>query len=121
MALQYGQAVAFAKLNAIASTIGTTARLRIYSGSAPATVATAATGTVLADISLASGYLATASGSPASVAKAGTWQDTSADATGTAGYFRILDSTATTSHLQGTVGTTGTDMIVDSVSFTAGQ
>ena len=47
------------------------------------------------------------------------WQDTSADATGTAAHFRIKASA--TCHIQGTVGTSGTDMIVDSVSFTAGQ
>jgi hypothetical protein len=54
-------------------------------------------------------------------AKSGTWSDASADATGTAAHFRIHDSTATTCHVQGTVGTSGTDMIVDSTAFTATQ
>jgi hypothetical protein len=54
-------------------------------------------------------------------AKSGTWQDASADASGTAAHFRIHDSAATTCHMQGTVGTSGTDMIVDTVSFTATQ
>jgi hypothetical protein len=49
----------------------------------------------------------------------GTWTDASADASGTAGHFRIFQGA--TCHVHGTVGTSGADMIVDSVSFTAGQ
>jgi hypothetical protein len=48
-----------------------------------------------------------------------------ADGTGTAAHFRVYNSQATkdgtTCFIQGTVGTSATDMIVDSVSFTAGQ
>ncbi len=62
-----------------------------------------------------------AAASAGSKAKSGTWQDTSADNTGTAAHFRIYDSGGTTCHLQGTVGTSGTDLVVDSTSFTAGQ
>jgi hypothetical protein len=56
-------------------------------------------------------------------ALAGTWQDTSADATGTAAHFRIYDSGGSTCHAQGTVTATGGggDMTVDSTSFTSGQ
>jgi hypothetical protein len=62
-----------------------------------------------------------AAASSGSKALSGTWQDASADATGTAAHFRVYDSGGSTCHIQGTVGTSGTDMIVDSVSFTAGQ
>jgi len=51
--------------------------------------------------------------------KSGTWQDTSADAAGTAGHFRI--NQGATCHMQGTVGTSGTDMIVDNANFNTGQ
>ena len=51
--------------------------------------------------------------------KLGTWQDASADATGTAAHFRIFQGA--TCHIQGTYGTSGTDMIGDSAAFTAGQ
>jgi hypothetical protein len=56
-------------------------------------------------------------------AKSGTWEDTSADNTGTAAHFRIYASDGTTCGAQGTVTVTGGggDMTVDSVSFTAGQ
>jgi len=56
-------------------------------------------------------------------ALAGSWTDASADATGTAGHFRIYASDGVTCHAQGTVTLAGGggDMICDSLSFTAGQ
>jgi hypothetical protein len=119
MALQYSEAVVDAKLDAIESTIGTSAVLKIRTGSPPADISTGDSGSVLATLSLPSDWMAAASGG--TKAKSGTWQDTSADGTGTAGHFRIYESDGTTPHIQGTVGTTGTDMIVDSTSFTSGQ
>lgn len=108
-----------ALLDAIETNIGTSAVLKIRTGAAPATVATADSGTVLATLNLPSDWMAAASSG--SKALAGTWQDASADATGTAAHFRIYATDGTTAHIQGTVGTSGADMIVDSTSFTAGQ
>ena len=50
MALQFSDAVRNAILNAIETTIGTSARVKIRSGAAPANVAAADSGTVLVDI-----------------------------------------------------------------------
>lgn len=121
MTIQLSTTVRNARLDVIESTIGTTPILRIRSGAAPANCATADSGTVLATLTLPSDWMAAASGG--SKALAGTWQDTSADATGTAGHFRIYDSTGTTCHLQGTVTATGGggDMTVDNTSFASGQ
>lgn len=121
MTLQYSTTVRNAKLDAVESTIGTAPILKIRTGSAPADCATADSGTVLATITLPSDWMAAASAG--SKAKSGTWQDTSADASGTAAHFRIYDSGGTTCHMQGTVTATGGggDMTVDSTSFTAGQ
>lgn len=119
MALQLSTSVRNARLDAIESTISTSAILKIRSGSAPADCATADAGTVLATLSLPSDWMAAASSG--SKAKSGTWQDTSADATGTAAHFRIYDSGGTVCGLQGTVGVGSGDLQVDSVSFTAGQ
>ena len=121
MALQFSASVRNARLDAIESTIGTSAVMKIRSGAAPANVATADSGTVLATLSLPSDWMAGASSG--SKAKSGTWQDTSADATGTAAHFRIYASDGTTAHLQGTVTATsgGGDMEVDNVSFAAAQ
>ena len=119
MAIQFSVAVANALLDSIETTVGATAVLKIRTGAAPANVAAADSGTVLATLTLPADWMAAASGG--SKAKSGTWQDASADATGTAAHYRLYASDGTTPHQQGTVGTSGTDLIVDSVSFTAGQ
>ena len=121
MALTYSAAIKNARLDAVESTIGASPTLRIRSGAAPATVATASSGTVLASCTLPSDWMAAASGG--SKAKAGTWEDTSADASGTAGHFEIVASDGTTVGMRGSVTVTGGggDMTLDSVSFTAGQ
>ena len=120
MALQYSVSVRNARLDALETAIGTSPTLEIKSGAAPASCATANSGTVLATLSLPSDWMAAASSG--SKAKSGTWEDSSADATGTAGHFRIFSSTGVC-HMQGTVTATGGggDMTVDNTSFAAGQ
>jgi hypothetical protein len=121
MALQLSTAVRNARLDAIETTIGTSPILKIRTGAAPAACATADSGTVLATCNLPSDWMSAAS--VGSKALSGTWQDTSADNTGTAGHFRIYDSGGTTCHMQGTVTATsgGGDLQVDNTSFAAGQ
>ena len=119
MAVQLSVTVRNARLDQIETTVGTAPLLRIYSGSVPANCAASETGTVLAEIALPSDWMSAASAG--SKAKLGTWTDASADNTGTATHFRVYDSAGTTCHVQGTAGTSGTDMILDSTSFTAGQ
>lgn len=121
MALQLSTSVRNARLDAIESTIGTSAILKIRSGSAPADCATADSGTVLATLSLPSDWMAAASSG--SKAKSGTWQDASADATGAAAHFRIYDSGGTVCHIQGTVTATGGggDLTLDNTSIASGQ
>lgn len=125
MAIQLNAATRNARLDTIESTNGTSCSLEIRTGSPPATTATAGTGTVLATVNLPSpDWMAAASSG--SKALAGTWSDTSVDATGTAGHFRIYNSQATrdntTCFMQGTVTASGGggDMIVDSTSFVSG-
>ena len=119
MAVQLSTTVRNARLDAIETAVGVSAIMRIRTGAAPANCGTADSGTVLATLNLPSDWLAAASGG--SKAISGTWQDASADATGTAAHFRIYDSGGSTCHIQGTVGTSASDLIVDSTSFTAGQ
>lgn len=121
MAIQFSAAVRNARLDAIETTISTAAVLKIRTGSAPANVATADSGTVLATMTLPSDWMAAASGG--SKALSGTWQDSSADATGTAAHFRVYASDGTTAHIQGTVTATGGggDLTLDSTSITSGQ
>lgn len=121
MAIQLSVAVRNARLDAIETTIGTSAVLKIRTGAQPATCATADSGTVLATCSLPSDWLAAAASG--AKAKAGTWEDTSADATGTAAHFRVYASDGTTCGAQGSVTATGGggDMTVDNTSFAAAQ
>lgn len=121
MALQYSETVRNARLDAVETTIGASAVLRIRTGAPPANCAAARTGTVLATVNLPSDWMAAASGG--TKAKSGTWQDASADNTGTAAHFEIMDSGLSTCHMQGTVTIAGGggDLTVDSVTFTAGQ
>ena len=121
MAIQLSVAARNALLDAIETAMGTSAILKIRSGTAPATCATADSGTVLATLNLPSDWMAAASSGAKSLA--GTWEDTSADATGTAAHFRIYASDGTTCHIQGTVSMSGGggDMIVINTSFAAGQ
>jgi len=119
VALQLSTAVRNARLDSIETTIGATAVLKIRTGAAPADVATADSGTVLATLTLPADWLAAAASG--AKAKSGTWSDASADATGTAAHFRIYASDGTTQHIQGSVGAGSGDLQLDSVSFTAGQ
>lgn len=121
MTVQLSTGVRNARLDAIETTIGTSAVLKIRTGAPPANVAAADSGTVLATLTLPSDWMAAASSG--SKAKSGTWEDASADAGGTAAHFRLYASDGTTAHMQGTVTGTGGggDMTVDNTSFAVGQ
>ena len=121
MTLQISVAVRNAMLDTIESTVGTSAVLKIRTGAQPANCAAVDTGTVLATMSLPSDWMAAANAG--SKALNGTWQDASADATGTAAHFRVYASDGTTCHMQGSVTATGAggDMTLDNTSVAAGQ
>lgn len=124
MSLQYGVAVRNAMLDAIEATIGTSPKLQLRSGSPPANCAASATGTLLAEITLPSNWLADASSG--AKALAGDWSGVGASgaAAGTdIGHFRILDSGGSTCHMQGTVTEAGGggDMIADNQNIAEDQ
>jgi hypothetical protein len=121
MAFQLSVTVRNAILDAIEATISTSAVLKIRSGAPPAGCATADSGDVLATLSLPANWMADANSG--TKALAGTWQDASADAAGTAAHFRIYASDGTTCHAQGTVTATGDggDLTLDNTSIAAGQ
>ena len=100
MALQYSTAVRNACLDAVESTTGASPTLEIRSGAAPANCAAADTGTLLASMALPADWMNAASGAVKTLL--GSWQDSSADGTGSAGHFRIKQGA--TCHLQGSVG-----------------
>lgn len=121
MTLQFSTPARNARLDAIEVTGGTNPLLRIYNGTIPANCAAAITGTLLVEQPLPSDWMAAASGG--TKVKAGTWEDTSANGTGTATHFRIWDNAGTTCLLQGTVTLTagGGDMTLDNTNIVTGQ
>jgi hypothetical protein len=131
MAVQFSVTLRNAMLDAIETTISTTPKLQIYSGSAPATCATAASGTKLAEFTLDSDWASAASSGTKTMIKSASALSTSnyytttavAGAPTNAGYYRIVDSAGTTCHEQGTVTATGGggDLTLDNISIASGQ
>lgn len=121
MTVQLSVAVRNARLDAIETTIGASAVLKIRSGAQPANCAAADTGTVIATASLPADYMGAAGSG--TKAKAGTWEDPTADAGGTAGHWRLYATDGTTCHAQGSCSATGGggDMELDNVAINAGQ
>jgi len=90
--------------------------LRLYSGTQPATADTALSGnTLLAELRYA------ATSAPAATTGVLTFNaivsDTSADATGTASFFRAFKSDGTTTVYDGSVGTTSADLVLNSTAI----
>lgn len=105
-------------LDSIETTVGVSPTLEIRTGAQPASCAAADSGTVLATFTLPSDWLAAASGGTKAIA-GGPWQDTSADASGTAAHFRI--KAGATCHFQGSVGQGSGDLSLDNTTIVAGQ
>ena len=117
MALTYRGTLKNTRLDAITTAIGTSGLLRIYSGTRPATPDTALSGnTLLAELALSSTFAAAASGGVLTANSIS--NDSSADATGTASWFTLTTS-AGTRIVDGSVGTSGQDLNLNTVSIVA--
>ena len=113
MAVIYPNAVKIARMNAVTTAAGATAVLEI---------GTAAMGTVLSTITLGNPIAPAATGAGVLTLSGFPRSDTSADATGTAAAARIRTSTGGTDIITGlTVGLSGSDVNLDSLSITAAQ
>ena len=111
MAVTYTTAVKNARLDAVVSSIGTTGVLEIGTAGMASVLATIALGN---PAGTTSGGVLTFSGFPRS--------DTSADNSGTAAAARIRTASGGTDIVTGlTVGTSASDINLDSTSITAGQ
>lgn len=113
MALGYATGLRNAQLDAITTFAGNSGKLRIYNGTQPATGGTATT--LLAELTLNSTFAPAASG--AVLTLNAITSDSSADATGTATWFRIVKSDGTTHVMDGTVGTSGADLNLNTTSI----
>jgi len=116
MALAYSTTVRNGMLDQITSAIGASGLLRIYDGTRPASGGTATT--LLAQLALS------ATSAPAASSGVLTFnaitQDSSADATGTATWFRVTTSGGTFV-IDGSVGTSGSDLNMTTTSIVATQ
>ena len=98
--------------------VGGAGSLRIYSGTAPADANAALSGnTLLAQLTMSATAFGSASSGVATAAAI--TQDSSADATGTATFFRVLSGGGTVV-MQGEVGTSGSDLNLNSTAISAG-
>jgi hypothetical protein len=126
--MQYSNAVNAARLDAVESTIGINAKLKIYTGSQPSDINTAATGTLIFDAALAQdqtgNWMANAvSARPATKGKNGAWSGTGLPAAGAglaAGYFRITTS-GDVAGIQGTCGQGSGELSFDNSTIANGQ
>lgn len=102
---------------------GTAAAIQIYSGSVPADADAANGGTLLATLTCAATAQASiGDDTPGAIATFDTiTSDSSADNTGTAAFFRISTQSGGTVTDQGTVGTSGCDLNLNTTSITSGS
>lgn len=91
--------------------------LKIYTGAQPATGDTVESGTLLATFTLAKPSFGAASSGI--ITLAGTPLTVSASNTGTAGWFRMYDSTGA-KVMDGSVGTSGAQINLNTTSITSG-
>ena len=118
MALAYEAAtLRTAMVDAITTRAGNAALLRIYDGTRPATGGTATT--LLAELTCGTPFAAGASSGVLTLGSI--TQDSSANATGTATWFRIVKADGTTFVLDGNVGTSGSDLNLTTTSIVATQ
>lgn len=121
MTLRYSTTLRNAQLDQIEAVAGASCLLRFYTGAQPANVATAATGTLLGTLTFGADPFAAASGG--SVSANAITQDSSADATGTAGWWRLFKSDGTTAVMDGSCTATGGggDIELVTTSIVTGQ
>jgi len=116
MAIGLATSIRNAQADAITTGAGGSALLRIYDGTRPATGGTATT--LLAELTCNATFAPSASGGVLTLNSI--TQDSSANATGTATWFRIVKSDGTTHVLDGSVGTSGSDMNLNTTSIVSG-
>ena len=120
MALSFTTALRNDRLDRITAAVGASGFLRIYdaTGGVPANVGTALGSQVLlAELTCNATFAPAASGGVLTLNAI--TQDSSANATGTAAFFRLFTSGGT-AIVQGTVGTSGADLNLNTTSIVSG-
>lgn len=119
MTISYATAVRNARMDSVTTQAGNAALLRIYSGTPPANAGTALSGnTKLAELVCGSPLAPASSGGV--LTANGITTESSADATGTATFYRLYKADGVTVIAQGSVGTSGNDLNLNTTSLVAG-
>lgn len=117
--LKYATNLRNARADAITTFTGGSALLRIYDGTQATNPNTAIGSQVLlAELTCNATFAPSASGGVLTLNAI--TSDSSANATGTASWFRLLKSDGTTAVLDGTVGTSGSDLNINSTAISSG-
>lgn len=116
MAIALSSTLRNAMADQITTAAGASALLRIYNGSRPATGGSATT--LLAELTCNATFAGSASGGVLTLNAI--TQDSSANATGTATWFRLVKSDGTTFVMDGDVGTSGSDLNLNTTSLVLG-
>jgi len=119
MAIQYSVTHRTNAMAQLITDIGASCTIKIFTGSIPTNCATPDTGVELVTFTGGSPF-GTAGGGVLTV---NTISNATAVGSGTAGYFRIYPTSATTTNavMQGTCGTSGTDMILTTATINNGN
>lgn len=117
--LHYKESTLNGRLDKVATDVGISGKLKLYTGTMPATVDTALSGNTLLAVLTCSSTFAAAAGAHTLTANTIT-SDTSADGTGTVTWGTVTTS-ADTRVIDFDVGTSATSMIIDNTSINAGQ
>jgi hypothetical protein len=122
--ITYAAASGMLNATGLATALGASPHVRIYNGTPPANAAAALSGnTMLAELVCAatpiSGYSDNGTAAVATFGAIAT--EASANATGTAAFFRIVNSSGATTFFQGGCGTSAADMILNTLAITAGS
>ena len=120
MTMQYSLTHRTNAMSQLNTDLAASAVIKIFSGTIPANCGTADSGTLLVTFAGNAGGFGTAA---SQVLTASAVANATAAATGTAGYFRLYPSAATTTNavVQGTCGMSAADMILTNTSITSGQ
>lgn len=117
--LHYKETTLNKRLDDIKTDVGASGKLKLYTGTMPATVDTALSGNTLLAVLTCSSTFAAAAASHTLTANTIT-SDTSADASGTVTWGTVTTS-ADTRIIDFDVATTSASMIIDNTSINAGQ
>ncbi len=116
--LKYSNGTRDAQQQGLIVYAGTGSLIKIYNGTQPANANTAiSTQTLLVSLPIAGSFGTDSNGT----ITIGAVTSGTAVATATADFFRIFKSDGTTVVMDGSVGTSGTDMILDNTSIATGQ